>query len=196
MERSSYHDMTTPISDIEGISMPKQTQYYQGEKPPLRSTQTLIDSIPLLHSTIAQPTDVNVKNTSNSSLNHTEFRSPTSSSMDVAYPKFNAPIISSTKIDSNQIDTQAYNNSTYHSSSTVNKFIQPNPTNPYTSLPNIYSENSGDFTPIKSMTSDGNRSIVSSRKKNVSFSSRGSISNLECYCSTSYASNGFHSIIE
>lgn len=151
---SSYHDMTTPISDIEVLPMPKQTSYYPREKTPLKGTESLIQSIPLVHSTIVQPTDSNTMNISN----HPEYRSTTTSSMEVDNPKFNAPVITSTTRTTDRTDSQVYNNNTYYSSSNVNKLIQPNPTNPYTSLPNIHSENTGGFTPIKPMTtSDGNR---------------------------------------
>ena len=146
IERFYHHDKTTPISDIEIIPIPRQ--HYHEEKPTLSTTRSLLDSIPLLHSTITQPTT-----TSNSSLNHTEVRSTTSSSMDVDIPKYNESIFSSTKTDSHTI-----HNEPYYSTSTVNKLAQSNSVNPnpYTSLPNIHSENNGSLTSLKPMTSDGN----------------------------------------
>lgn len=150
MDRSYHHDTTTAISDIEII--PKPRQHYYGEPSTLTSTQTLMETNPLFHSTIAQP-----MTTSTSSLNHTELRSTTSSSMDVDIPKYKAPIIPATKTDSH-----SSHNDTYHSTSTVNKLIQSNSINPnpYTSLPTIPSENHERLTPVKSILSNGNRSYL------------------------------------
>jgi hypothetical protein len=87
IEYPYYYDKSLPISDIEIIPIPKQN--IAGDTPSLTTKQ-----ISVVPPTVIQSTNSNqLMNTSYSSLNNTEIRSATSSTMDVDVPKLHTPYI-------------------------------------------------------------------------------------------------------
>jgi len=114
IEYPYYYDKSLPISDIEIIPIPKQN--IAGDTPSLTTKQ-----ISVVPPTVKQSTNSNqLMNTSYSSLNNTEIRSATSSTMDVDVPKLHTPLIHLSSISSKKESKQPNYQDTYSSLSNVN----------------------------------------------------------------------------
>lgn len=154
----NHRHQTSPLSDIEIIPKPKQTQSHNNHSS-LSATQVLVENNPIFSS---KTSSHQWNTTSNTSLNNAESRPTSSSSMDVDVPKLNAPLIPSMSSTHTKDlkPTQSLSNQDeyYRSLSTVSNLVQPNRsyTVTYGSLPDTNNIQKENLNPIKSTNSHTN----------------------------------------
>ncbi|CAF3144603.1 unnamed protein product [Rotaria sp. Silwood2] len=144
---SSMPLISIPFTDIEVIPTPQRKRKV-GDTPPINVSQIVVEKPPIFPQTSSRPQSnistnpTQWKNTSLSTLNHSEMRTTTSSPRDHETPKLNAPLISfggtPNKKKTKRTKSQSRADGMSGSSSTINNLVKVNPVQPYRSWESAY----------------------------------------------------------
>ncbi|CAF4445973.1 unnamed protein product [Rotaria socialis] len=150
----------TPIRPVTSKFSPSKQHRKIDEIPSLTTVQILAEKTPIIAPSIMQSHNSTAystqwKSNSSSSLNNSDTRSPTSSSIDVDIPKLNTPYVSlgqtSYREKSKQPNSQSHLDDTYNSLSNISHTVQPNRSysSTYGSLPDAEIMNNTSLTSSK-----------------------------------------------